>query len=54
MGLRFREHFLHDARALTLSDAVLQHGGEASRARDRFSGLKSNQRAALIAYLNTL
>jgi len=54
MGLHFREHFLHDARALTVTDAVLQHGGEASHARDRFSGLKANQRAALIAYLNTL
>jgi hypothetical protein len=29
-------------------------GGEATRARDRFSGLSQNQRAALIAYLNTL
>jgi CxxC motif-containing protein (DUF1111 family) len=54
MGLRFREHFLHDARSTTLEDAIQQHGGEASRARDRFAGLKPNQRAALIAYLNTL
>jgi len=54
MGLRFRERFLHDARAETLDDAVLQHGGEATLARDRFAGLKANQRAALIAYLNTL
>jgi len=54
MGLRFRERFLHDARAETLDDAVLRHGGEATRARDRFSELKANQRAALIAYLNTL
>ena len=54
MGLRFRDTFLHDARAETLDDAVLQHGGEATRARDRFAGLKANQRAALIAYLNTL
>ena len=54
MGLRFREHFLHDARSTTLEDAIQQHGGEASRARDRFVGLKPNQRAALIAYLNTL
>ena len=54
MGLRFRKHFLHDARAETLDDAVLLHGGEAMRARDRFAGLKANQRAALIAYLNTL
>jgi CxxC motif-containing protein (DUF1111 family) len=54
MGLRFRAHFLHDARATTLDDAIAQHGGEATRARDRFTGLSQNQRAALIAYLNTL
>jgi CxxC motif-containing protein (DUF1111 family) len=54
MGLRFRTHFLHDARSATLDDAIQQHGGEASRARDRFVGLKPAQRAALIAYLNTL
>jgi CxxC motif-containing protein (DUF1111 family) len=54
MGLRFRTHFLHDARSATLEDAIQQHGGEASRARDGFAGLKPGQRAALIAYLNTL
>jgi CxxC motif-containing protein (DUF1111 family) len=54
MGLRFRERFLHHARAETLDDAVLQHGGEATRSRDRFAGLKASQHAALIAYLNTL
>jgi CxxC motif-containing protein (DUF1111 family) len=54
MGLRFRTHFLHDARSTTLDDAILQHGGEASRARDGFAGLKSAQHAALIAYLKTL
>jgi CxxC motif-containing protein (DUF1111 family) len=54
MGLRFRARFLHDARAATVSDAILLHGGEAVRARDRFAGLKDNQRAALIAYLATL
>jgi CxxC motif-containing protein (DUF1111 family) len=54
MGLRFRTHFLHDARSLTLDDAIRQHGGEATRSRDRFAGLKANQRAAVIAYLNTL
>ncbi|HEV8448516.1 MAG TPA: di-heme oxidoredictase family protein [Gemmatimonadaceae bacterium] len=54
MGLRFRTHFLHDARSPTLEDAIAQHGGEASRSRDRFAGLKTNQKAALIAYLKTL
>jgi CxxC motif-containing protein (DUF1111 family) len=54
MGLRFRTHYLHDARSTTLEDAIAQHGGEAATAHDAFSGLKANQRAALIAYLNTL
>ncbi len=54
MGLRFRNHYLHDARSTTLDHAVLQHGAEAIRARDRFNGLTLNQRAALMAYLNTL
>ena len=54
MGLRFRGHFLHDARSTTLEDAIAQHGGEAQTARDRFAGLSANQRASLIAYLNTL
>jgi len=54
MGLRFREHFLHDARSTTLDDAIAQHGGEAAAARSRFAGLSANQRASLIAYLNTL
>jgi len=54
MGLRFRTHFLHDARSATLEDAIAQHGGEAAVSRDRFSGLSANQRAAVIAYLNTL
>ena len=54
MGLRFRETFLHDARSTTLSDAILQHGGEATKAIRRFSGLSRFRRNALIAYLNTL
>jgi CxxC motif-containing protein (DUF1111 family) len=53
-GLHFRSHYLHDARATTLEDAILQHGGEATRARNRFTGLTQVQRSALIAYLNTL
>jgi len=54
MGLHLRTHFLHDARSTTLVDAITQHGGEATRARDRFTGLSDKQRAALVAYLNTL
>ena len=54
MGLHFRTHYLHDARSTTLTDAILQHGGEATKIVSRFSGLSAKQQAALIAYLNTL
>jgi CxxC motif-containing protein (DUF1111 family) len=47
-------NFLHDGRARTLTEAVLWHGGEAQRARDAFAALTPDDRAALIAFLNSL
>jgi CxxC motif-containing protein (DUF1111 family) len=54
MGLHLRTKFLHDGRAATPQQAIEQHGGEATAARDRFLGLTAAERAALIAYLKTL
>jgi CxxC motif-containing protein (DUF1111 family) len=54
MGVHFRQKFLHDGRAATLDAAITAHGGEGQKAADMFIRLKSNQRAALVAYLNTL
>jgi len=42
------------ARAATPEQAIEQHGGEATGARDRFLGLSASERAALIAYVKTL
>jgi CxxC motif-containing protein (DUF1111 family) len=47
-------NFLHDGRARTLLEAVLWHGGEAKRARDRVTRLASRDRDALIAFLESL
>jgi CxxC motif-containing protein (DUF1111 family) len=47
-------NFLHDGRARTLLEAVLWHGGEAKRARDRVTRLASRDRNALIAFLESL
>ena len=47
-------NFLHDGRARTLLEAVLWHGGEAQAARDTVVGLKPENRAALIAFLESL
>lgn len=46
--------FLHDGRARNLSEAILWHGGEGDAAKRAFVALDADQRAALIAYLETL
>ena len=47
-------NFLHDGRARSLLEAVMWHGGEAQRARDRVKGFSAEQRAALVAFLQSL
>jgi CxxC motif-containing protein (DUF1111 family) len=46
--------FLHDGRARSLEEAVLWHGGEAEAARSRFMNLQQADRAALLAFLESL
>jgi len=46
--------FLHDGRARSLEEAVLWHGGEASKARDRFMHLSKAQREALLTFLGDI
>lgn len=46
--------FLHDGRARSLEEAILWHGGEAETARDGFRELEADERAALIAFLESL
>lgn len=47
-------YFLHDGRARNLTEAILWHGGEAQAARDRFATLTAEERAALLAFLQSL
>ncbi|WP_462384220.1 di-heme oxidoreductase family protein [Pseudomonas sp. Marseille-QA0892] len=49
-----RSEFLHDGRARTLLEAILWHGGEATWARDRVLTFDAEQRAALLAFLQSL
>jgi CxxC motif-containing protein (DUF1111 family) len=46
--------FLHDGRARSLAEAILWHGGEAEAAREQFRSLPASDRAALIAFLESL
>lgn len=46
--------YLHDGRALTLSAAILAHGGEAQNERDNFHALSAADQDVLVKYLRTL
>ena len=46
--------FLHDGRARNLTEAILWHGGEAQGARDAFADLSKEDRARLLAFVNSL
>jgi len=46
--------YLHDGRARTLTEAILWHGGEAEKSRQRFEQLPKSDRDALLAWLRSL
>ena len=46
--------FLHDQRARNLQEAILWHDGEAATAKSRYMGMKQEERAALLKFLETI
>lgn len=46
--------YLHDGRARNLAEAILWHGGEAERAKERFRTAARADREALLAFLGSL
>ena len=46
--------YLHDGRALTVSEAILWHGGEAQASRDAFEALPAFDQACVVDFLWTL
>ncbi len=47
-------HYLHDGRAASPLEAVLRHGGEALAVKNRVLAFSSDDRAALVAFLQSL
>jgi CxxC motif-containing protein (DUF1111 family) len=45
--------YLHDGRARTVEEAILWHGGEADAARRFYSALSSEDRRAMLAFLDS-
>jgi len=54
IGLRQRDRFLHDGRAATLRDAVLEHGGEGEIVRRRFFELDEAQQQEIYRFIASL
>lgn len=48
------EYYLHDGRAHTLEEAILWHGGEADKVKEKFKALKKSDRDAVITFLKAL
>jgi CxxC motif-containing protein (DUF1111 family) len=46
--------FMHDGRARSIAEAILWHGGEGSGARERFRTMPAADRAALLAFVESL
>jgi CxxC motif-containing protein (DUF1111 family) len=44
---------LHDGRARTVDEAIRLHGGEAAGARDAYLRLTTEQRAALLSFVES-
>ncbi|MFL6547658.1 MAG: di-heme oxidoredictase family protein [Povalibacter sp.] len=45
---------LHDGRARNVTEAILWHGGEADRSQKTFLAMSADERAALLAFINSL
>ncbi|MFO0588805.1 MAG: di-heme oxidoredictase family protein [Polyangiaceae bacterium] len=54
IGLRHSATFMHDGRATSIEDAILDHAGEATDSVKRFSALSAADRDALIRFVGSL
>ena len=53
-GIADSAPYLHDGRAMTLTEAIEMHGGDAQKASEAFMALKVSERADLLEFLYTL
>lgn len=54
MGSNGKIGYLHDGRARNLTEAIVWHGGEAERSRQRFENLSKADRESVLAFLKSL
>ncbi len=54
IGLRHSPTYMHDGRATTVEEAILDHGGEATDSVKRFEALSKADREALLRFVESL
>ncbi len=54
IGVALRGVYMHDGKAVSLWDAIAQHGGEGMASVQAFNALPELRRHALVAFLLTL
>lgn len=54
MGNSANVGYLHDGRARNLTEAIMWHGGEGEKSRQRFQQMTKTDREALLAFLRSL
>jgi hypothetical protein len=53
-GVGSTAQYLHDGRATTLTEAILEHGGEAAASRAAFAALPQRDAAKVVRFLDNL
>jgi len=53
-GVRLHSRLMHDGDSVTLFDAILRHGGEATNVTKKFKKLKPAEKEALLEFLRSL
>jgi CxxC motif-containing protein (DUF1111 family) len=53
-GLRSRNRLMHDGLSLTREEAILRHAGQATPTTSKYQALSAQQKAQLLAFLNSL
>jgi CxxC motif-containing protein (DUF1111 family) len=53
-ALRTRNRLMHDGLSFTKEEAIARHGGQATASKTAFNGLSATQKAAVMAFLDSL
>lgn len=53
-ALRTRNRLIHDGLSFTLQEAIARHGGQAATVTAAYNALNADQKAQVLAFLNSL